>query len=97
MVARTIPTTGDQNPMNNVASLHGHAIPTQEPDHEVIEMVQELLESAAMGDLQGIAWAGIYKGNQTASNWTGNVSSLMLLGLIGQMQHDLAQIIAEHD
>ena len=97
MVARTIPTTGDQNQTNSIVSLHGHAIPTQEPDHEVIEMLQDLMESAQSGDLQGMAWVGVYKGNTTSSNWTGNVSSLLLLGLMVQAQHDLAQLINEAD
>ena len=97
MVARTIPTTGEAKPKSEIVSLHGHAIPTQEPDHEVIEMLQDLMESALTGDLQGMAWVGVYKGNTTSSNWTGNVSSLLLLGLMVQAQHDLAQLIHEAD
>lgn len=57
-----------------------------EPDLELIDYLEELLDMARSGDLQGIAMARLYRNGQTANGWAGMKDRNTKAKILGEMR-----------
>lgn len=75
--------------MSKVVSLHGAPIGGigNEPDQMVIDMLEDLLERAKVGDVQALAYAHVAPGGAVANGWEGTGASVHSLGFAVSVLH----------
>lgn len=75
--------------MSKVVSLHGAPIGGigNEPDQMVVDMLEDLLARAKVGDVQALAYAHVAPGGSVANGWEGTGASVHSLGFAVSVLH----------
>lgn len=81
--------------MTAVVGLRGGAVPgSRDPDQEVIDDLEKLLEHARDGHLRGIAYAAIYDEKSTTS-WAGRAAMFKFLSGTALLNYRVAKAVDE--
>lgn len=79
-----------------IVSLRGDIVLNDnDPDPDLIKMIEGLLEEAKSGDLRGIGYSGIYRNNFIKNDWDGPASAFVLLGALHYLTHELQSAMDE--
>ena len=78
-----------------IVSLDG-APAALERDQDIVVLLEDLLESARAGRLEGIAVAVVAKDGFIRCCWKGATTGTMLLGTIERLKYDLHVAIEAH-
>ncbi len=75
--------------MSNVTVLPGVCPPEGhgEVDEELVKVLEELLEEARTGVLQGLAWASVHRDHSVYCNWRASCSTANLGWAIHRLDH----------
>jgi hypothetical protein len=82
--------------MSKVVSLDGRA-PLVDRDPEIVRVLEELLDDANAGRLEGIAIAAVSKDGSIRCVWKGATKSTTMLGTIRRLEFDMLLAILENE
>lgn len=83
--------------MSNVQSLHGAPIQSKEPNAEMVERLEMLLEMAKSGEASGIVYACYHQDETVSYGGAGQFTNHMTLGAITAAQTQLARELFKAD
>ena len=82
--------------MSIVSITGGRAIYSGEPDQTTVELLEDLLERARAGEIQGVVGAMVYR-DSTACGFCAGYRNNTLLGALARRQHQLAAALIGDD
>ncbi len=78
--------------MSNVKALFGNEVPqAREPKPDLIEALEELLEMARSGEVQGVAWAALHADRLASWRVAGAPVCYPTIGALAAMQTALCE------
>jgi hypothetical protein len=78
---------------NNVISMRGHLLPpAAEPNSNVVEELERLLEAARAGEIVGLAGAYVHRDKVVSYSYAGAVASYSMLGGLDCLKERLLRI-----
>ena len=81
--------------MGEVVSPFGPSVHIPEPDRDVVEALEELLEKARRGEVACFAYAYTTPNDTVHSGWQGSGSANIMLGAVSALQVRYAQVWLE--
>ena len=82
--------------MSKVISLDGR-VPLVDRDPEIVRVLEELLDDAKAGRLEGVAIAGVSKDGFIHCVWKGATKITTMLGTIRLLEFDMVLANREHE
>ncbi len=79
-----------------IVSLDGNPL-VVERDQEIITLLEELLDDARNGRLEGIACAVVAKDGFIRCCWKGSTLGTMMVGTIERLKYDMLRAIEEQN
>lgn len=85
--------------MSNVTSIHGWPVPSQvgEPNHELVEMMNELMERVNSGAVVGAVIALQFCDSTISWRISGAVSRAQIIGAIEGAKWEVVKDLVEND